>query len=185
MKLSLENNPQAALEVLESSALWRKKSGIAYSKWWDTTKLRGLINELSKESELYVIKRGTQNLCAAVLMVDKEDAQEWPEESKTQETALYLHWLAIDGPSIGKGWIYKIFHLYIEYARSKGISLIRADCDFSEKKLVKIYKKLGFKITATLDEGYRETTFLELRIRHYPSSKIIKLSICGVRGKKL
>ncbi len=154
-----------AISVMRNASKWMKESGIAVSKWWDLKNLnKNFLLNYVKPEEFYVVLVNYKPAAAAILQLS-QSAQNWKNVDKNKaKHALYIHWLCVSKDFRGRQMPKSIIKFSQELAKENNVRLLRADMNAEETKLRKIYKDLGFKLVAELQEDYRKTAFYEKKV---------------------
>lgn len=165
MNFSVVQDTDKAISVLHDVGQWMEDSGMNPSKWWKPENLnKEVLLKYAKPEEFYVGLVDGEPAAAEILQTS-QDAQDWQEIDKGKSVkALYVHWLCVDRKFAGQGLPGKMIDFAKDFAREKGVNLIRVDTNADEKKLRKIYEDLGFKLVAEIKEDYRTTAFYQMPV---------------------
>ena len=147
MRFLLENAKSSdlkiAVELLQSAASTLAKKNISQWDYWMNPTQEKIIwlEEGFKRKEFYFIKTSIGKLIGMVRIMNK-DLIYWGEMN---DKAIYVHSLIIKEEFKGREIGQKVIDKIKEKAKKKDISLIRLDCDNSNKKLCKYYENIGFQ----------------------------------------
>lgn len=151
-----------AIEVMHKVGKWLNDSGKNPSKWWQVKNLnREFLLEYAHPEEFIVMLIDKKPAAAAILQ-SSQNAQDWKNIDNNQpQKALYIHWLCVDRQFAGQGLPKLMIDFAKQFAKDKGIKLLRADTNADLTKLRKIYEELGFSMVSIEQEDYRRTALYQ------------------------
>ncbi|MBI3619598.1 GNAT family N-acetyltransferase [Candidatus Roizmanbacteria bacterium] len=163
--IKIIQNTDKAIAVIYKAGQWLENADKHPSKWWQPKNLNKVfLLKYAKSNEFYVATAGNNPVAAAVFQVNQH-AQDWGYiDKKKSQSALYIHWLCVDRRFAGMGLPKIMVDFAKQYARSKGIDLLRVDTNGQKLRLRKIYENLGFRLIGVRQEDYRETAFYQQEI---------------------
>ncbi len=144
---------------------WLADSGKNPSKWWMPEHMnREFLSQYADPNEFYVGLVHGEPAVAAILQFDERN-QSWQAiDGQNRQDALYMHWLCVNRKFAKKGFPKLITYFASALALSRGVGLLRADTNYGEMKLRKVYEDLGFNLIGSQEEDYRTTAFYQKKI---------------------
>lgn len=134
----------AIWDILLQAIEKRRKEGSL--QWQD-----GYPNPQTVEADLekgvgYVLENeGIVMAYCAIILNDEPAYQALEGEWLTNGDFFVVHRVALAGPYLGKGLATKIFDEIEEMARQQNISSIRADTNFDNPAMLRLFEKLGYQ----------------------------------------
>ena len=127
------------------------------AEWGEKRQLRVWPKEWLTKEELLTEDVGTEDFCVAVsegkalgaFILQKQDREYWPDAPMGE--AVYLHKLCVRREFAHQNMARRIVEAIACRCREEGIPYIRLDTALDEKKVRKIYLKMGFKIVDIID----------------------------------
>lgn len=154
-----------AISVLYEVGKWLEKSGKQPSKWWQPQNMNWrFLSKYTEPNEFYVaVMRGIP--AASMVLQDNQRNQSWESIDKDKkQNAIYVHWLCVSRQFAGTNLSQKLIEVATEFAKEKGFSRLRLDTNAKEKKLMSVYKRLGFHLKGIEQEEDRQTAFYEKKV---------------------
>lgn len=160
--ITIVQDVDMALSVLHEVGTWLETSGKNPNKWWQPQHMnRDFMLQQAEPNEFYVAL--VDNIpAAAVILQDNQRNQDWHYIDKEKEVkALYIHWLCVARKFAGQDLPKVLIAFATEFAKKNNLSVLRLDTNAEEKKLMEMYKKLGFHLMGIDKEDYRNAAFFQ------------------------
>lgn len=130
-------------DILQGAIIRRKEDGS--NQWQDGYPNPEVVRKDIKNGVGFVLAAGETIVGYSAVMVNDE-----PEYAKiegkwlTDEDFVVVHRVAVSESYLGKGFAKKMFGFIEEYARGNNIYSIKADTNFDNVAMMKIFDKLGY-----------------------------------------
>lgn len=149
--LATSKDEEQVISLLKEVAGWLKANEI--DQW-------GFLAEGGEDEEIkqailskktYVVKKDEALVATFTLY---ETQSEWDQHiwGQLNDSAVYLHRLALTSEAIGTGLGKKILYWLESYIKDKGIDTLRLDCVENNIKLNNFYQDNGYEKVGTYDE---------------------------------
>jgi len=164
VKVAEPEDTHEVMSLLVNTAEWLLKRG---SSQWSGL-LRGEDSHNTPEAvnrgEVYLFKQDSQIVGMVMLLKSQSpwDQEIWGEEN--QESALFLHRLAINRKFAGKNMGRSIMKWVEDSAPAMGSTIIRLDCLASNSTLNEFYKGLGYTYVGNATNAYGEYSKYEKKV---------------------
>lgn len=126
-------------DILLDAVIYLKKAGLE-NQWNETNIKWEYLSKDYKIESFYIAYEN--NKPAGCMALTDSDTKYWPEIEKGQ--SLYLHKLAVKREAAGKGYSKKLITFAKDLALSRGVDVIRLDCNYHRTKLREFYENEGF-----------------------------------------
>lgn len=130
------NDTDAIFGLYDLATVYQKTK---FSKSWSGFE-RELIEREIGDGRLWKIVEGSGISC--IFSIAFSDALIWGE--KDQDSAIYLHRIAVNPAFRGRGYVREIIEWARDYAYDRGIKFIRLDTFGDNQELIAYYIKCGF-----------------------------------------
>lgn len=142
--LAAERNTEEMLFLFKEVANWIKGTGS--EQWGDVARGENddEIKQAIMEKSAFVVKREQLIVAVFILYLKPSDWDEWLWE-QTNESAVYLHKLALKPSEIGTGLGSNLLKWIEIFLVNNGNEKLRLDCIADNKKLNHFYLKNDFK----------------------------------------
>lgn len=160
--VQISNDSEAALLILKRVSEQMVKLGLNPSKWWHPDNMNAkFFSNYAEPEDFWVLSLNGEPIAAQILQFNQRN-QDWsPIDKGDSPPAIYIHWLCVVEEFWGKGVSEALVDFAVKLGSSKGAKLVRVDTNAKEKKLSRIYERLGFKLAGIVSEDYRETAFYQ------------------------
>lgn len=164
--ITLKPNLNDCIVVLKSAAEWRAEHNILYSRVWDPKNIsKELYLEEFYDFQAFVLYEDDIPIATATLADPSQKKQDIWDEILGNEyrcsDCLYVDDVGVIKEKVGQGILGELVNEIEKFALAGKYQSLRLDCDARLEKLVKTYKKYGFKIVCKKDMGYRISAFME------------------------
>lgn len=131
-------------KILEGAILRRKKDGS--DQWQDGYPNPSVVENDIKKGNGFVLLDTQENILgyAAILINDEPEYANIKGKWLTNEDFIVMHRVAISDQYIGKGLAQTMLKYMEEYALSNTIYSIKADTNFDNAGMLKIFEKMGY-----------------------------------------
>ena len=130
-------------DILHQAILRRKKDGS--NQWQDGYPNREVVQQDIAKGTGFVLTEGEIIIgYCAILINDEPEYVKIKGKWMTDGDFVVMHRLAISEQYLGKGLAQKFFGFVEEFARSNKIHSIKADTNFDNIPMLKIFEKLGY-----------------------------------------
>ncbi len=126
-------------EILLDAVAWMADCGLQ-NQWNESNVKWSVLSKSYKIDDFYIVYQNGQP--AACMALTDYDPNYWPEIPKGE--SLYLHKLTVKRKFAGEGLSKELIDFAKEFAISKGINVIRLNCNQHRQKLRLVYEKQGF-----------------------------------------
>ncbi len=131
-------------EILQFAIARRKSDGS--NQWQDGYPNPEVIaNDIEQGNGYLLLKNDEVVGYVAILINDEPEYANLEGKWLSNEDFVVFHRLAISQKWLGQGLAKELFFHIENFARSKGISSIKADTNFDNKPMLRLFEKLGYK----------------------------------------
>jgi len=131
-------------EILQGAIARRKADGS--NQWQDGYPNPAVISKDIESGSGYVLTQGEEVIAYVAILINQE-----PEYARLRGTWLtngdfvVFHRVAVAEAQLGTGLAQTIFHFIEEFAKIHGISSIKADTNFDNLPMLRIFEKMGYQ----------------------------------------
>lgn len=164
--VSIVNDMERAIALMQEAGKWLVASGKNPTKWWQPQNLnQEFLLRYLRPDEFYVVFVRGVPAAAAGLQIAPSSQGEWKTvDGDNTMSALYIHWLCVSRAFAGKAMPQMLIDFAETVARKQKIGLLRVDTNAEEAKLRNIYERMGFTLVAEQDEAYRKSAYYQKHI---------------------
>ncbi|MFV8269898.1 GNAT family N-acetyltransferase [Flavobacterium sp. GT2N3] len=130
-------------QILQQAVLRRKEEGS--NQWQDGYPNPEVVQKDIEKGEGFVLLSGETIIGYSAVLINNEPAYEKIEGNwLTNDDFVVLHRVAISEKHLGKGFAKMILRYIEQFARSNNIYSIKADTNFDNIAMLKIFENLGY-----------------------------------------
>lgn len=154
-----------SIEVMHNVGVWMEKDGLKPTKWWKPENMNKNFMLKHAEPDEFYVALVDNKPAASVVLQETERNQSWKSvDGEKPRESLYLHWLCVHRDFAGRGLSQKMVDFAEQESKSRGFNLLRLDTNAKERKLCRLYEKMGFELMGVEKEDEHNTAFYQMRL---------------------